>query len=720
MKKFGQMKRKNHVNIYFITLIITSISLFSCKKKIEVETPILLKPKIEYLKLDGNSANQLTISETEKDSYAINTTGEDPYVLTKGISKSLHQDSVVLTFEYKSNKEIDKLQLFFGPSFSEGRSVSAISVPAASTWKSYSIVLKKPIKDFSWGKDGDLLRLDFGTNSGVRVEIRNIYFRKMNSNEQKEFDAQEAQIQKDETIKEALSAYLKKRYSSRISAVKVNQTEITISGEVSGEGKFSLSEIYPNDTLVIKAHFENKVSIDNGAFRITLPRKDIKGGLEYDRLLSRWVVVKEEGDKESIDSHARYADDIESVQTVPPGVLQSKKGLGGFFMNQYASDLDDLGIASITVNIPFTAMMYASPAANTIPHTYGGKEYYFSTSYLASIDNALKLAASKGIVVAAIILVQKASECADPAIGSLLQHPDFTPEGIYTMPNLTTDEGVHCYAAAIDFLASRYNRVDNAYGRIHKWIMHNEVDAGLTWTNMGRKPMLNYLDTYIRSMRICHNISRQYDPNSEVMGSFTHSWVDPIELYSSKEMLTALQQFSTLEGDFQWGIAYHPYPQDLNEPKTWNDNKATFSSNSALVTFKNLEVIDQWVKQPENKYEANVKRTLWLSENGTNSRTYEDKDLTEQAAGFAYAWKKLKNLDGIDAIQWHNWIDNRVEYGLRIGLRRFPDDETDPAGRKPVWFAYEAAGTEKEDEVFDQFKSIIGINDWNEIMRPVF
>lgn len=231
--------------------------------------------------------------------------------------------------------------------------------------------------------------------------------------------------------------------------------------------------------------------------------------------------------------------------------------------------------------------------------------------------------------------------------------------------------------------------------------------------------MLVYLDTYVKSLRICYNIARQYDENSEVMGSFTHSWSESVELYSSKEMLKALQRFSLREGDFQWGIAYHPYPQDLNEPKTWNDAKATFSMNSALVTFKNLEVIDYWVKQSDNRYKGTIKRSLWLSENGTNSRTYENKDLMEQAAGFAYAWKKISVLDGIDAIQWHNWIDNRVEYGLRIGLRKFPDDATDPAGRKPVWYAYQAAGTDQEDNVFEPYKSIIGISSWSEIMQSI-
>jgi hypothetical protein len=184
-------------------------------------------------------------------------------------------------------------------------------------------------------------------------------------------------------------------------------------------------------------------------------------------------------------------------------------------------------------------------------------------------------------------------------------------------------------------------------------------------------------------------------------------------------MLTAMQQFSIREGDFQWGVAYHPYPQDLNEPKTWNDTKATFGINSPLVTFKNLEVIDHWIRKTENRYLSTHKRTLWLSENGTNSRSYSNDDLREQAAGFAYAWKKLSLLEGIDAIQWHNWIDNRTEFGLRIGLRRFPDDETEPGGAKPVWYAYQAAGTEREDEVFEPYKSIIGIQQWSEIMHNI-
>jgi len=110
---------------------------------------------------------------------------------------------------------------------------------------------------------------------------------------------------------------------------------------------------------------------------------------------------------------------------------------------------------------------------------------------------------------------------------------------------------------------------------------------------------------------------------------------------------------------------------------------------------------------------------LWLLENGTNSRTYSEKDLKEQAAGLTYAWKKIEKMNEIDAIQWYKWMGNRNEGGLRIGLRRFTDDSEDPGDKKSVWYVYHATGTDQEDAVFDEYKSIIGISDWNEIFHDV-
>ena len=151
----------------------------------------------------------------------------------------------------------------------------------------------------------------------------------------------------------------------------------------------------------------------------------------------------------------------------------------------------------------------------------------------------------------------------------------------------------------------------------------------------------------------------------------------------------------------------------MTNPKTWEDSQALFDKNTPLITFKNLEVLNEWAFASENKYKGKKKRVIWLSENGINSRSYSDTDLQIQAAGCAYAWKKVERLKGIDAFIWHNWSDVKEE-GICLGLRKYAV-EPDPLGRKPVWYVYQAAGTSREEEVFKPYLTYIQIKDWDEI-----
>ncbi len=694
--------------------------LEACKEKTaEVPEPIVTK---NYLTFQLSSVNQLQLNKEGAYEYELRTTGEDPYVLLDEIPTANSEDKVVFTFEYKCTEDIGSLQFFFAPPISEEQSVKEGSLDISDKWKTFAVDLGDYINEFNWGAKGRFLRLDLGSKSGVTIYMKNMELRVRNAEEEALAKEREEARENDLLLEERLKKYLTEDFTASISEVIVLETKIVINGNIPENGDFNLCEVRPYEDLVQINKFQEGEVLNSQNFSVEIERFVSTRGFNYDRLLSKWVIVKKGTSTDEIVSHAHYADKIYSAQEMPSARLNGKKGLGGFAVNRgFTEDLDKLQISSVTVNISFTSFMYLQSRANTIAHTYGGQTYYFDKNYVNDLDQTMKKAMEKNITVAAIILVQKASECADSQIGELLQYPTYTTEGIFTMPDMTTSAGLNCYAAALDFLASRYNRQDNAYGRIHYWIMHNEVDAGITWTNMGEKPLAVYTDTYIKSMRLCCNIARKYNASSEVLASFTHSWTEPVEprFYSTVDMLEFLLQSCAAEGDFQWGLAYHSYPEDLNEPKTWNDAKATFSMGTPLVTFKNLEVLDTWIKKAGNKFQGEIKRTLWLSENGANSRTYSETDLKEQAAGLAYAWKKIKVLDGIDAIQWHNWIDNRNEFGLRIGLRRFPDDESEPGGEKPVWYVYQAAGTEQEEAVFDEYKSVIGVRDWAEIFGDV-
>ena len=113
------------------------------------------------------------------------------------------------------------------------------------------------------------------------------------------------------------------------------------------------------------------------------------------------------------------------------------------------------------------------------------------------------------------------------------------------------------------------------------------------------------------------------------------------------------------------------------------------------------------MKTPAMRYLGKYVRPVHLSENGFNSPNYDEKSLHDQAAGMAYAWKKINALDSIESWQYHNWIDNRHEGGLRIGLRKFPDEPGDPYGKKPIWYLYKALATPEENKATQPYLDYI-------------
>ena len=178
------------------------------------------------------------------------------------------------------------------------------------------------------------------------------------------------------------------------------------------------------------------------------------------------VDTKDNSDAPTADADQAAADEVAALRNLPPVPMRSKKGLGGFYAGDYTSDLDDLGITSATVNVSPLQFMYLSPAkAGMVEHAYCGETYYFDSEKLDALDATLRETAARDITVAAILLVDPAAEARDAELGALLQHPDYT-RGTYTMPNMTTPKAVRAYAAMIDFLAQRYCREDDAYGRI--------------------------------------------------------------------------------------------------------------------------------------------------------------------------------------------------------------------------------------------------------------
>lgn len=507
------------------------------------------------------------------------------------------------------------------------------------------------------------------------------------------------------TMAERIDSYLNGSFACNVDEVEVGENNVTVSGTCPLDGEYYLVEIAPNEDVTEYSRYEHLDKVE-GKFVKTYDRHIQKRMVEYDRILSKWAIVASESEADRLVSAARYADKVPQLRQASKVDFRSKKGLGAGGGSSYFADIAELGATSITKNIDLSKILSTKNSTGAgMPFVYNGIEYYINTETTGQLDNFLKSASDLNLVVMAIILIPTSSELKDPECDG----------GYYAMPNMSSARAVNNYAAAMDYLAERYSQ-DGM--RIHHWILQNEIDDNVEWTNMGTQPVARYVDRYVKSMRLCYNVIRQYDQNASVLVSLAHSWAQPLDgyltEYASYHILERIVKYSNLEGDFKWGVAYHPYPAKLSEPRFWTTDaldytKATYKDNSPYVTFKNPEVINKWITDSKNYYMGTEKRLLVFSEQGSNSPSYEARDLGNQAAGAAWFWKKCAKLDGIDAVQWHAWCDNKQEFGLKIGLRDYDFN------KKPVFSLWAAAGTENEDKVFSKYLSYIGVKSWDDI-----
>ncbi len=669
------------------------------------------------LTLTDKNSHDITLQTVEGGAYELKTTGGDPYLFTAPFPTPLTlDDSLVLAFDCFSASGTDSVQVFVDPPISETLSLKAPGLPHSEGWSAYAADLHSLLVRVK-GKVR-ALRLDFGNAGGKTFQIRNLRLRPPTTQE-RALAARRVEEKKTELRRETrLRGYLDTHYPCRISRVEVGETQITVTGTIAGPGDaLRLAEALMPANVTEQMIFPTLLPIHanaRGQFTITVPRLSRTGD---DRLLSRWAVVRKVGASYELRSQARYADTVHAQNDLPAKKIRNKKGLGGFGADRPLSDIDDLGVSAVTVNIVISSLVSTEPGGGRTPFSYGGKTWYANDAQIAGLDRTLGEAAKRNVVVSAIVLVGQGANASAGSFSHTLAHPDTDPAGIFAMPNVSDADGVRAYAAVMDFLAKRYSRPDSKYGRIHHWILHNEVNAGWVWTNAGDKTALSYMDLYQRSMRLVSLIAHQYDPHAKVFISLEHHWTLKMDThsYAGKELLELLSVFSRAEGDFDWAIAFHPYPQNLFDPRVWEDNQVDFTFETPKITFKNLEVLDAFVKKPSMRFEGKRVRVVHLSEQGLNSRDYGETSLRDQAAGMAYAWNKYKNLNSIEVFHYHNWVDNRREGGLRIGLRRFPDDKDDPLGKKAIWYVYQALGTARENEVLAPYKTVVGVGDWAEV-----
>lgn len=605
-----------------------------------------------------------------------------------------------------------------GPPFVPGTGLPLREISHSEVWSPYTANLAgQKTVPAGWKE----LRLDLHLAPEASLQMRNLRLRAPRPGEfDKKFDASVLLRQ------EAIANYLGAEFDAAIENVSISREEVKVTFRANkATNRMHLAEVPIFRALDDPTRFEflQPVSPQPGqATTLTFPRYRERAGRTYDRLTSRWQLVQVHGKDRTLLSHARYPDVIESLHPDLPALQpRHKKGLGGWSARrQPLGELQALDIAAVTVNIVLQSLLSETPKPDHTAFEWQGRTFYANDRTLAGHDATMREAARQSAIVSPVLLLGNPARSNDPAVETM-GHPDAHAEGVFSMPNMDSQSAVEMYGAALHLLASRYSRPDGQFGRIHHYIVHNEVDAGWTWTNCGEKPLAYYLDFYYRSCRLVDLIAREQDPNARAFISLTHHWAKTVDkrFYPSRNVMEEFVRWTGVEGDFPWALAYHPYPQSLRHPRTWEDHQATMSFDSEKITPHNIEVLDAWMKRPEMRDREGKTRPVHLSENGFNSPDYSEESLRDQAAGMAYAWKKIAPLETIEMWQYHNWIDNRHEGGLRIGLRKYPDDPQDPLGKKPIWHLYQALGSPREEEACAPYLPVVGVSDWNAVRREL-
>jgi len=610
------------------------------------------------LELDLNAGHQLEAKALPDGGYEIKTTGEDPYVLTRPVTQDYDPEKqYVLSFEYFCLEGLDSFQLFYGAPFAKERSATGAEVLSSEGWTSYSLNIKTSQEPGSWRAGYREFRLDFGRKAGRTIQIRKIRLREPTAAE-----LAAPRQQPTAAFDEKLQALTGARFESRITRVEATAKRLRITVETpAGADAFLLCEVPVYQSPVGRQEFvwQQALPAQAGSRTIEIDR----WRESHDRVFSSWILMRN-GEPAS---QPRFVDAMPAKWALTRDTAQSKKGTTGINGNDafQIQDYKTLGIRHATKNIVLSSLVKPTPGENTIPHEFNGTTVYIALQQLEELDQSMLAMNELKMVVSAIILIHR---------GHAMAHPDCTPQGLYAMANVVEPKGWAIYAAGLDFLAQRYLRPDRKFGRITHWILHNEVDAGWIWTNAGDKPLATYLDLHYRSMRTAQSVIRRYGNAGQVLVSLTHYWTarHNSRCFAPKAMLDLLAKRSAQEGDFDWGLAYHPYPQDLRNPRTWEDKKIASDFETPLITPKNLEVLDAYMRQPALRY-AGKMRTIVLSEQGLNSRDHSEQAYRDQAAGLVYTMLKVQKLDSIESFIHHQWRDHPQEGGLNLGLRRFPE-----------------------------------------------
>jgi Family of unknown function (DUF5722) len=502
-------------------------------------------------------------------------------------------------------------------------------------------------------------------------------------------------------------------HAGEIAHISATKDRINITGRAGSEA-IGIAELAPYQSTNDLPNAPSLAQVKaQGAFHLSLPRWDG----DRDRLYSGFLAYAATHGARLPEGAIHFVEDMRGVAKYdePFPRTASKKGL----QVQMVDDAIVLGVKHAALNVDLAGLIELSSDINVPAWQLDGVTYRFHRPYIENLDQRIKPLSDAGIVVTLILLDYQTG---NPAVDRIMLHPRYSSSAPHRLSafNTATADGLRYFKAIVEFLTDRYSLPHHPYGRAVNFIVGNEVNAHWYWSNLGDASMEDFAADYLRTVRVCNTAVHKISAAARVYISLEHHWnirmEDPMHTFAGRNFIDCFNQHAVAGGNFDWNLAYHPYPEDLRNPRTWNDKTATLADDTPRITFKNIEMLPRYFRRAELLYHGKPRHII-LSEQGFNT-LHEPDGESLQAAAYCYAYYKTARLPGIDAFILHRHVDHRDEDGLNLGLWRRNENSpspSEPATRKMIYEVFRLADAPQWAKAFAFALPVIGIDRWDEL-----
>ena len=446
----------------------------------------------------------------------------------------------------------------------------------------------------------------------------------------------------------------------------------------------------------------------------------------YDRLYDKYYIVS--GSK--IIKGPIYATDVASSRNKVEMDTITKKGLVDELDEDSFTCMKDLGCQWTAINIDFTDLILANEKADGTPIDnsrknaeavdVNGKTIYIDRAYVSQLDARLSRYEKMGVNVVGIVIsfVSTEGENNYPRALKYIDDARWT-NGFNTSNELGRDY----FIAGMEYLANRYSK--GGKGLICDYVIGNEIDYTYDWyeilpnksesgkalpprgSNMGlrngeievKAPLNTFMEEYNRTLRLANLAVKKYSSDISVGISISKEWATSraersgyatgsqdkrYNSYAPKEVLDWLNFYTKKEGDFDWTVTPHNYPNVSGNSAAYETGLSSDSKGKAIIsgdpdktqmiTANNLEVMQLYLDRGYAKYNGNP-REIYYTENGLSSGTEVGTPSAtaqkEQAAESAQYYYRASCMPSVKAMIYYK-ITDRAEEGatsFKLGLK---------------------------------------------------